>query len=286
MPPSPGVPSGRAAADLTHLPLAFCFLLAVLSWLSLISLGFGALLSSGGTQSSPSSSPTVFAAATAVQQLGLLGLAVWFGHLLRLPRSMALGTAWASRGALLVAAGSGLLVGFVPDALYRFLSGWLASPETPTVEYVAEVLQGGPAWSQLIMVTAAVLLAPLCEELAFRGFLWRALSARCGSLGTLFVTTLIFAAYHSDPAHAIAIVPTGLLLGWMRLCSSSVWPGVVAHAANNAVAVSWLSVGASDAAQEPSRAWLAGSVGVSLAAAVWFARHRAPPGSAPVEVGL
>ena len=84
---------------------------------------------------------------------------------------------------------------------------------------------------------AVGLLAPVCEELVFRGAVLRAL------LGwtprhwvAIAVSALFFALVHANPAqmpHAFAV---GLLLGWLYYRTDSVVPGIVYHWVNNSVA--------------------------------------------------
>jgi membrane protease YdiL (CAAX protease family) len=63
-----------------------------------------------------------------------------------------------------------------------------------------------------------VILAPLSEELLFRGWLYTALRARHGFPAALWATALLFAVAHWDPTHlyALAILPIGLVLGYVR----------------------------------------------------------------------
>jgi membrane protease YdiL (CAAX protease family) len=87
------------------------------------------------------------------------------------------------------------------------------------------------------MFFAIVIVAPLAEEWVCRGALWTFLEDSFGPLVALLGTTLLFSAYHLDPLHVLGVIPTGLCLGVLRGASGSVWPGVLAHAANNGLAV-------------------------------------------------
>jgi membrane protease YdiL (CAAX protease family) len=80
-------------------------------------------------------------------------------------------------------------------------------------------------------------LAPLVEELVFRGLLYGWLEGRWGS-GIAFIgSSLAFAAAHVELAHVILVLPLGLVFGWLRWRSGSLWPSLVAHMANNGLAV-------------------------------------------------
>ena len=80
-------------------------------------------------------------------------------------------------------------------------------------------------------------VAPLVEELIFRGLLYGWLAGRWGS-GIAFIgSSLAFAAAHVELAHVVLVLPLGLMFGWLRWRSGSLWPSLVAHMANNGLAV-------------------------------------------------
>jgi membrane protease YdiL (CAAX protease family) len=80
-------------------------------------------------------------------------------------------------------------------------------------------------------------LAPLVEELVFRGLLYGWLAGRWGS-GIAFIgSSLAFAAAHVELTHVILVLPLGLVFGWLRWRSGSLWPSLVAHMINNGLAV-------------------------------------------------
>ena len=81
------------------------------------------------------------------------------------------------------------------------------------------------------------LLAPLAEELVFRGAVLRALlrwhkNAWVG----IAISAVLFAIIHMNPAQMPHAFLVGLLLGWMYYRTDSIVPGVVFHWVNNSVA--------------------------------------------------
>jgi uncharacterized protein len=81
------------------------------------------------------------------------------------------------------------------------------------------------------------ILAPLVEEVVFRGLLYGWIAGRWGTIAAWLVSSILFAAAHVEPAHAILVLPLGLLFGWLRRRTDSLWPSLVAHAVNNGVAI-------------------------------------------------
>ena len=84
---------------------------------------------------------------------------------------------------------------------------------------------------------AVGLLAPVCEELVFRGAILRAL---LGSISrhwlAIAISALLFALIHANPAQMPHAFLVGLLLGWLYYRTSSSVPGIVYHWVNNSVA--------------------------------------------------
>lgn len=91
-----------------------------------------------------------------------------------------------------------------------------------------------------LVFLAAVVLAALTEELIFRGVLSRTLEAtRLGFWGGAAVASAAFAALHMQygPGGQLVIFAVGMTLAWIRARWQSLWPAIVCHAANNAVAL-------------------------------------------------
>ncbi len=91
----------------------------------------------------------------------------------------------------------------------------------------------------LFVASLAVMavLAPLVEEMVFRGLLYGWLAGRWGTTVAWLVSSILFAAAHVEPAHALLVLPLGLWFGWLRQRTDSLWPSLVAHIANNSLAV-------------------------------------------------
>jgi membrane protease YdiL (CAAX protease family) len=88
---------------------------------------------------------------------------------------------------------------------------------------------------ELTMILLGVgVLAAIGEEYFFRGIFLRGLLHRMkSSAGALVVCGLWFAFCHFDPIGFLARTELGILFGWLYLRTRSIWPAVMAHAANN-----------------------------------------------------
>jgi membrane protease YdiL (CAAX protease family) len=80
-------------------------------------------------------------------------------------------------------------------------------------------------------------LAPLVEELVFRGLLYGWVAGRWGTVAAWIVSSLAFAAAHIEPAHIILVLPLAFWFGWLRRRTDSLLPSLVAHMVNNGFAV-------------------------------------------------
>lgn len=81
------------------------------------------------------------------------------------------------------------------------------------------------------------LLAPVCEELVFRGAVLKSLLKWTPRHWVaIAASALFFALAHANPAQMPHAFICGLLLGWLYYRTDSVVPGVVYHWVNNSVA--------------------------------------------------
>lgn len=90
---------------------------------------------------------------------------------------------------------------------------------------------------QAAILVAVVVLAPLAEELLFRGVFVRGLNERLGIVATAVISGFIFSAYHLDPVGFLPRFEIGIVLAVVVWKSGSLWPVIAAHAANNALAM-------------------------------------------------
>jgi membrane protease YdiL (CAAX protease family) len=105
----------------------------------------------------------------------------------------------------------------------------------------------GDYLGQALFFFGAAILAPIGEEVLFRGYLFGSLrrlagDSRAGIVIAYSVSALVFALAHSLAASegVIALlVPSfliGLVFAWGFDRSGSLLPGIVAHALNNSIA--------------------------------------------------
>jgi uncharacterized protein len=87
-----------------------------------------------------------------------------------------------------------------------------------------------PVWFFFV----GAVLAPIVEEMFFRGFLFQGFRQKYGWIVAALLSSAIFAAAHLD---LVALIPTfilGCVLAYMYHASNSVWPGIILHFLVNA----------------------------------------------------
>jgi membrane protease YdiL (CAAX protease family) len=104
------------------------------------------------------------------------------------------------------------------------------------------VLNEGPVAFVLLLIAAA-LVAPFVEELFFRGFLFGIYRRRQPLWVAYLVSSVLFTVLHLDPTRmnpsqmaglSVGIFMLAILLNWVYQHTGSLYPGMVAHAVNNA----------------------------------------------------
>ena len=179
--------------------------------------------------------PGILLGGTVAQDIGFVAAAV-------LLAAMTAGRPWAAqfglrrthpgRAVLWIGA---LYVGFI-----AFTALWQAFVK---IDEDTELLDDlGANRSDLLLVLSAILvcvLAPLVEELFFRGFFFRALFNWRGLWPAAILTGVVFGAIHFGSSPVGAIVP--LMVFGFGLCllywkTGSLYPCIAVHAINNSIA--------------------------------------------------
>jgi membrane protease YdiL (CAAX protease family) len=84
-----------------------------------------------------------------------------------------------------------------------------------------------------------VVLAPLAEEMLFRGDLFSRLRVLLPPAATVAVGALVFGLCHAERGllQPVSVLPLGVALGAMRLWTGSLWPCIALHALSNGAVV-------------------------------------------------
>jgi membrane protease YdiL (CAAX protease family) len=159
-------------------------------------------------------------------RLRRVGLAAVVGATRPVGRLLLVGTA--------VGAGMLVVTSLVVAGLMR-----LTGSEQPAEQLILdELLRGGA--STVLAVIAAVVLAPIAEELLFRGLLFRALLQRRSVHTAALISGVIFAIVHIDvavsqPLALVGLTLVGVVLAHAYQRSGSLLVPIAGHAAFNGI---------------------------------------------------
>ncbi len=106
--------------------------------------------------------------------------------------------------------------------------------ENPQIEAITGGLSLTPGDLVLLLILVAV-IAPIAEELFFRGMLYPVLRRRWGVGVAVVVNALVFAVIHVIPILIPGLFFVGLILAWVRERSGSVLPTILMHMIQNGV---------------------------------------------------
>jgi membrane protease YdiL (CAAX protease family) len=171
---------------------------------------------------------------------GLLAQLVWyalvFSALYALLRVRYGQPFWRSLGWTLpvAAVAASFLAGPLLAIVLSLLGNVLRTPEIPLP--FQQMLQDRP--TIILFAIFVVILGPLCEELAFRGFLMPLLMRSFGPATGIIATGLLFGSLHGPEygwhwQHALLISVAGMVFGWVRFRSGSTAAAAAMHSTYN-----------------------------------------------------
>ncbi|MFC4351412.1 CPBP family intramembrane glutamic endopeptidase [Fodinicurvata halophila] len=136
---------------------------------------------------------------------------------------------WVLRGILLAIAAIPAVA--VVNIVVSSLRG--APLENPQIDLLNPgSLSAGPV---LLTLFAAGLVAPVVEEVVFRGFFYGWLKTRFGLPLSMAVSAGLFSLLHGIAILIPALFVVGLMLSWVYEKSGSLWPAIVMHSAFNTI---------------------------------------------------
>jgi membrane protease YdiL (CAAX protease family) len=115
---------------------------------------------------------------------------------------------------------------------------WLESLGVDGVQDTVKVLQQSTDPLTLwLMVAAAVVAAPLCEEIVFRGYLYGAAKRFAGPWVAGFFSALVFASVHGSLVALLPLFVFGCLLAFVYEKTGSIWAPIAIHFCFNGATV-------------------------------------------------
>lgn len=236
--PAPGGPGSDAGSEAAFpVPWTILDAVVIVLWTLVAQVIVGAPLAVLGNGAS-SSAIEIGAALVAVEAVTVVGVLAWL-------RARGI-LSWRILGPVRprwrhVALGAGVgVAGFIlATVVPELIRQWVGIPPPPRQQILDEVATGGSGiW---VLVVTVVVLAPVVEEVVFRGLLFQVLRRRTGLWPGVLVSSLTFAIVHLElidrPLSLGALFVLGAWLAWALHRTGSLVVPVTAHALFNGVAI-------------------------------------------------
>jgi membrane protease YdiL (CAAX protease family) len=172
--------------------------------------------------------PTVLAALVAVGVTALVGSGPRAG---RVRRELAARWSWRDAGIGLAVGAAGLALTIPAAVLW---AAWVGRDQANSA--VGEIFEGqrlDPATAVGVFLVVW-LIAPMAEEVLYRGALWRAMEHWRWNRWVIFaVTTLVFSVAHLELLRTPLLIVVSIPVGLARMLTGNLLGSIVSHQVNN-----------------------------------------------------
>ena len=129
-----------------------------------------------------------------------------------------------------------LVISFATGVLLNFALNFFMSFLPPRVleDYSSTVEIDAPIW---VTILAAVVMAPLVEELIFRGLATSRLARSLPAWSAVLISSFVFGAVHGHWVQMLYAGSLGLVLGMLFVNTDSIFPSILMHFGFNSVSI-------------------------------------------------
>lgn len=145
------------------------------------------------------------------------------------------GVGWGVGAFVVIQLGLGLAITRVVEALGQ---------DVPAVQQEVQEAVQGSGTGPLLLAFAIAVLAPLGEEVLFRGVLYQALAKHLPGWPAIGLSGLAFGLTHIEPFVIVLTFPLGMGLAWMMRRTGTLVVPIVAHATFNLIGLAVIRAGA------------------------------------------
>lgn len=180
-----------------------------------------------------------------VGQILFLGLATFLIvklHIANETRRKYLRIQWNTQVVRYLIYGALLIIAIQPLVIYLgYWNSLLPIPETlenlqvSQYEMIEDFLSSdGIIWFGLLNIA---LIPAICEEILFRGYVFRSFEKSWSPMVAVIVSGLIFGLFHIQLGNIFPLATLGIVLALITWLSGTIWPAIIAHFINNGAAV-------------------------------------------------
>jgi len=109
--------------------------------------------------------------------------------------------------------------------------------QEPRQRIVQQILDESHPAAAGMLIVFGVLIAPVTEEVLFRGFLQKLMRPLCGPTLAICAVAASFSAAHADVVVIAPVFVLGLLLGWLYERTEHIGVPIAVHALHNALTI-------------------------------------------------
>ena len=91
--------------------------------------------------------------------------------------------------------------------------------------------------SYILLLVVVSVIAPVCEEIFFRGFLFQGFKKRWGVPAGIFISSVLFSAAHLDLYNFLPLLAIGWVLAYLFHKTKSLLPVIFLHAVYNLILI-------------------------------------------------
>lgn len=129
----------------------------------------------------------------------------------------------------------GFIIYLIVSAIFILIASQLSFINLDQVQDTG-FSQLGQGYEYLVAFMMLVVLAPVAEEILFRGFLFGKLRKHVPIWVAILITSLLFAFVHGAVNVGIDVFALSIVLCLLRLVSGTIWPSILLHMLKNAIA--------------------------------------------------
>lgn len=113
----------------------------------------------------------------------------------------------------------------------------------PEIFKTFNYLNDFPSWKGWLMIFGVSLVAGICEEIGYRGYMQAPLEQKYGPIAGITITSLVFVVVHLHQAWAggilVQIFVISFMIGYLAYSTNSLLPGIIAHVSFDIINVSY-----------------------------------------------
>lgn len=130
----------------------------------------------------------------------------------------------------LISIGSSMILGILTNLINLLLLQFDLQMTIPDLSFKND------AFYNMIIILSVCVIAPVFEELFFRGFILQALK-RHGNVFAIITTSILFALLHGNLVQAIPVFALSIVISYSVIRTNNVLIGILIHFLNNSLSI-------------------------------------------------